>query len=177
MAKEVHLQSNKPIVIKYNGIFDFDNLYKEMTDWFIDYGYTLEEPSVKHKVPSEIGAEQEFELTGWKKITEYVKYWIHIYTVVRNMRDIEVVKDGVKKTMQKGELLIEFYAHVETDYPGIVDSKFGEYLRDFWDNYLLKKDMDNVWTDQLWYIMYKLHTKVKETLGMETYPDPFREVW
>lgn len=177
MSKKTHLQPDKPIVIKYSGIFDFDGLYKLMTDWFIDYAFTLEEPTYKHKVPTELGAEQEVEWTGWKKITEYVRYWIQIYIHTYNMKDVEVVKEGAKKTLQRGEILIEFYAYVETDYPGIVNSKFGEYLKDFWDKYLLKKDMDVVWTDQLWYLMYKLHTKVKEFLGMETYPDPFKEVW
>ena len=169
--------AEKPMVIKFTGIFDYDLLYKTITNWFIDYGYYLEEPLYKHKVPTPIGAEQEIGWTGWKKITEYVKYWIQVYTHIYNLKDVEVVKGGVKKKLQRAEMIIEFSAYVETDYPGIVNSKFGEYLKDFWDKYLLKKDMDTIWTDQLYYVMYKLHTAVKEALGMKTYPDPFKEVW
>lgn len=169
--------AEKPMSLKFSGLFDFDGLYKVITDWFIEYGFYLEEPVYKHKVPTPAGAEQEIEWTGWKKINEYVRYWIDVYTHIYNLRDVEVVKEGVKKTLQRAEIIIEFDAHVETDYPGMINTKFGEYLRDFWDNYLLKKDMDVVWTDQLYYIMYKLHTAVKEFLGMETYPDPFKEVW
>lgn len=167
----------KPIVIKYNGIFDFDLLYREITGWFIDYGFTLEEPTYKHKVPSPAGADQEIEFTGWKKINEYIRYWIEMYIHLFNLKDVGVVKDGVKKTLQQSEMIIEMRAVVESDYPGIVDSKFGEYLKQFWDRHLLKQDMSNVWEDQLWYIMYKLHTRIKEVLGMETSTDPFREVW
>lgn len=177
MAKVPAIPGGFPVVIKYQGIFDYEGLYKLITDWYIDYGFYLEEPVYKHKIPTPGGAEQEIEFTGWKKINEYVKYWIGLYIHAYNLKDVDVVKEGVKKRLSKAEIQIEIMPEVETDYPKMVDSKFKKYLQEFWDKYLLKKDMDLIWSDQLYYIMYKLHTKIKEFLGMETYPDPYKDLW
>jgi len=166
-----------PHILKFVGIFDYDGLYKLITNWFIDYGYLMEEGTWKHKVPTPDGAEQEVDFSGWKKINEYIRYWVSVYFKVMDLKDVNIVQDGVKKTMQTGQFTIEFRGQVEKDFPGVVNSKFGEFLQDFWDKYLLKKDMDSVWSDQLYYIVYKLHTDIKEFIGMETSTDPFKNVW
>ncbi len=168
---------DESIILKYSGIFDLSGLYKAIADWFIDYGFYLEEPVWKHKIPTPGGAEQEIGFDGWKKINEYVRYWVDLYIHMYDLVDVDVVKEGVKKKMNRAQIVMEFRAQVETDYSKRFETKFEMFIKDFMDKYLYKKDMDVIWTDQLYYITYKLHTKIKEFLGMETAPDPFKEVW
>ena len=84
------------LILKYSGIFDLKGLYGTITEWFIDYGFYLEEPSWKHKVPSPSGAEQEIEFTGWKKINEYVIYWVELYIHIYDLVDVDFLKESVK---------------------------------------------------------------------------------
>src|SRR3989338_696082 len=99
------------LILKYSGIFDLKGLYGTITEWFIDYGFYLEEPSWKHKVPSQSGAEQEIEFTGWKKINEYVIYWVELYIHIYDLVDVDVVKEGVKKKLNRANMALEFRAY------------------------------------------------------------------
>lgn len=175
MAK-VDIIPDGVIILKYAGIFDFKKLYKSIAEWFIDYAFYLEEPTWKYKVP-EMGAEQEIEFKGWKKINEYVRYWIDVYIHIYDLTDVAVVKEGAKQNLNSGRIVVEFRADVETDYSKRMESGTGPFIKEFMDKYLYKKDMDAVWSDQLYYLTYKVHTRVKEILGMETSPDPYKEVW
>tara|TARA_Y100000310_G_C20517680_1_gene732025 strand:- start:452 stop:985 length:534 start_codon:yes stop_codon:yes gene_type:complete len=165
-------------LIRLDGIFDFKGLYEVMHSWFVDRGYFFEETLYKHKVPSPAGAEQTIEWSGWKKVNEYIKYWIEVHIKIRDMKQLEVVKEGEKRILTKGRLRIEFDAHVEADYANRFNgSKFLQKLQDIYLKYIIKSDLDFIYTDQLWYVAYKLHRVTKEFLDFDTKGNAFYDVW
>ena len=177
MSKNIDLPS--PVAtIKLDGIFDFKELYKLMHGWFVDRGYFFEETLYKHKVPSPAGAEQTIEWSGWKKVNEYIKYWIEVHIKIRDMKQLEVVKNGEKKILTKARLRIFFEGEIEFDYAKrFSGNKFLQSLQDIYLNYIIKKDLQNIYEDQLWYVIYKLHRVTKEFLDFDTKGNAFYDVW
>jgi len=48
------------------------------------------------------------------------------------------------------------------------NSPFYRGLQDFYHKYIMRKDIENYWEDELYYHTLKLHQKIKEFLDMET---------
>jgi len=164
--------------LKINGIFDFDGLYRVMHDWFGEMKYYFEEILYKHKVPSPSGAEEHIKWTGWRKVTEYIKFNIYIYIILRDMKEIEVIKNGQKKRLTKARMTMEFSGNVEVDYTNrFQNSPFFRNLFHFFNDYVMKKRIDTLYTDQLWYRIIKLYTVAKEYLEFETKSNAYYDMW
>ena len=168
-----------PWRLKFNGIFDFDGLYKVMYNWFNGMSFYFEEGLYKHKVPTPAGAEQDIEWSGWRKITEYTKYWIRLYIKLYDMKEIIVIKDGQKKKLTKARLMIEFYPSVELDYQARFskENRLALQLQDFYHKFIIKKNIQNIWEDQIWYYTLKLYTIIKEYMDFEAKGNVFYDMW
>lgn len=165
--------------LQYDGIFDFDGLYKLMHDWIVDRNYYFEEKLYRHKVPTPAGAEQHIVWEAWRKVNEYAKYWINIYMILRDAKEIEVVKKGEKKKLTKAKLIIIFEGKVELDYSKrFGKSALGHYLNDFLLSYVWKPEKEvSMWWDELYYRIYKLHRAAKDFLDMETKGNDYYDMW
>ena len=155
-------------IIRYTGIFDYDKLYRDMAAWYGMWGYELQENTHKHKVPLPTGVEQEIKWTGWRKVNEYVRFWVKTHIHGYELKDVEVVKDGVKKKMTKGRLQIIVGGTMDLDYSDRFKGPVAELIQGLLHNYVWKKKIENSWADELYYRIYKLHEVIKESLNMET---------
>jgi len=155
-------------IIRYTGIFDYDKVYRDMAAWYGMWGYELQENTHKHKVPLPSGVEQEIKWTGWRKVNEYVKFWVDVHFHGYELKDVEVVKDGVKKKMTRGRVMITVSGKMDLDYSDRFTGKVGELIQHIMHNYVWKKKIENSWGDELYYRVYKLHEVIKESLNMET---------
>jgi len=164
--------------LKYTGIIDADKLFKTMYSWYINQGYEFHEKQLKHKVPSPAGAEQEIEWTGWRKINGYVRFWVDVFIHIWEMKDVNVIINGKKEVKQQVKMSIEFSGRVDLDYTNrFGGSRFLQMLHDWYINYVIKKDIDIIWTDQLYYRILKFYTAVKEFLEMETRTNAAAQRW
>jgi len=164
--------------LKINGIFDFETVYRAMHGWFVEQKYYFEEKLYKHKVPSPAGAEEHIRWEGWRKITDYVKFNIQIYIIMWDMKEIEVIKNGEKKKLTKARMKIEFNGDVETDYQDAFGkTPFLVKLREFYNEFVMKKRIDTIYTDQLYYMILKLYTVAKEQLEFETRANMYYDMW
>ncbi len=173
------LMGNHPYSrIIYDGVFDWDGLYHFIVKWFRNRHYFFEEEDYKYKVPTIFGVEEEFKWTGWRKVTEYYKYNIKLEMHTFDVRKIEIVEKGEKKTMYKGKFILEFWGDVETDYQKrFQDNPFGLQLKKFLDRFIFFKPMDNMWSDRLHYIIEKFEGQIKEYLDMTGKGNAFEDVW
>jgi len=179
MPKTVDYRSLRYIPpIKYSGIFDFEGLMSLIRSWIINQGYEFHETGVKHKVPSPKGAEQEFAWWGWRKVNSYVKYHVDVWMKFNQLHDVEVVRDGKKEKLQSSTFQIEISGKMELDWGGrFGGSRFLQALGDFYDKYIIGKDIDTIYSDQLYYRMYKLQGVIKEYLQMETRESAYADTW
>lgn len=179
---EQHKFGTKKMVVRYNGIFDLDKLYRSVYEWIINEGYYFEERQYKHKVPTAAGAEQHMKWQGWRKINEYVVYHINLYFIQWHMKEIEVVKDGKKTKLTKAMLQIEITGAVELDYnKKYHGNRFLVALRNWMDTYIWGKPLEgmigSIWWDELYYKTIKLQTLIKDVLDMQTKGNAHYDMW
>ena len=158
--------STRRLIIRYKGIFDFDALYNLMVRWFKAAGYWFHETDFKHKVlPG--GVEDEIKWSSERKVNDYIKYYIDIFTHTWDLTEIEVVRDGEKKKLNSGRIEITFDASVEIDYQKrLQQRKIWAAIADVYYKYFLKEDIETIHHDTLYYRMQKFHSIVKEFLDM-----------
>lgn len=152
--------------VKFKGVFDLDGLYKTMYNWFEAKQYEFHETLYKSKPPElELTWRAERKKTGY--IREVVNVYFHLFG-----SEVEAVKKGVKQRLMKGRMLIDFWGVIETDYPSITNerkwtSAWQRRLQRFYNEYIIKKEMDLIHTDTLYYEIYQLHDVVKNYLDLE----------
>ncbi len=155
--------------IRYKGLFDFDGLYNVIVQWMKARRYWFHETIYKHKVPSPAGAEQEITFKGDKKITEFYKYEVTVKFHLWDMTEVEVEIDGVKKTLTSARLEISLNGKMLIDFEGRYGkTNFLVELRDFMLKYILRRDIENIYEDQLYYRVIKLQGVIKDYLDMQT---------
>ncbi len=175
-APDVH--EMPPFRIKYDGLIDWSSLYKLIYEWFTQRGYYFEEASLKHKIPTPMGAEEEYKITGWRKTTSYMQEEINLHLHFFEMREVEVIKEGQKRNLVKARMIITFKGGVKTDYQERwSQTQFGQYLKTFYEKYIIKKDIETVWWDRLYYVIYKLHNEIKLFLDMQAKENAYYDIW
>lgn len=156
-----------PSFILFKGIMDFDAFYTMLVRWFKNRRYEFHETLYKSKPPKlDIHWEAEREKTG------YVKEFIDIYFKAYEVEEVEVIKEGKKKKMLKLEVTINITPRIELAYSDIFGEKkwnleWQRRLLDFFNKFVLRKEIDLLYDDVLWYEAYKLHADIRKYLKME----------
>ena len=164
--------------IMFDGIFDWDEVYEFIVGWFKHRRYFFEEKDYKYKIPSPAGPEEEFKWNGWRNITDYYRYSVDLQMKTYGIKKIEIVDKGKKRTMYKGKFILEFRGTVITDYQGrFTGSAFLESLKQFLDRFIFNRQMENIWSDRLYYVILKFHARIKEYLDMESKGHAYEDVW
>jgi hypothetical protein len=157
--------------LRFRGVIDFPAVYKMIFDWMEDNAYTPFEELYKHKPPTEF----DVQIKGMKKVTGYIKYWVKVKFNSTNFKEVEVMKDGKKKKMFSGNMRIDFYADVETDYETDLDGKtrmwetslFLYKLKQFFENHIYKWRLVFVHPDTVLNSVQDLMEDVKKVMSMQ----------
>jgi hypothetical protein len=158
-----------PAVIKYRGVFDFEGMLRLIYDWMIHDDFEVHEKKYKHKIPDVRGAEQELTMSGWRRVNAYVKFHVDADMHLWEMKEVDVVRSGIKKKLVQARMRLILAPTVELDYTNrFAGSAFLQSLQDFYHKFIIKQDIQNYWEDELYYRTYKLHRLIKEFLDMET---------
>jgi len=129
--------------------------------WFHEYKY-------KHKVPSPLGAEQEFFWRGEKKVNEYIQYQIFIDIHLWEMTEVEVMQKGNKKTLTNARMEIKLRGQMDIDYEKRYDeSTFLQAIKDFYNKYIAKRELESIFWDTIHYRCQKFLNVIKEYLDMQ----------
>jgi len=157
--------------IKYKGVWDMQDLYESMVDWFRKRKYKFYEKIYKHKQPSPFGVERQYVWQAIRDEEEYIRFIIDTYIHTYDAHDVEVkMKNDETKTFTKGRIWLEFKGHVLYDPTKRFEKNaFYMQLRNFYNKYVVKKRMEHLWWDLLWYReIHQLHNFVKNRLKMES---------
>lgn len=163
--------------IRFRGVYDWEGLIRLIRGWFEAREYEFFERRYKHKSKAE-GAELEINFEAQRDINDYAREVIKIYFHIWNAEEVEVVRDDKKKKMWEARMLIDFSAYVELDYDEHWEhSRFLRHLRTFYHAFIIKQEIDNVWTDRLWYKVNNLQQECKRFLGMHSESDVYDNMW
>lgn len=152
--------------VKFRGVFDLEGLYRTMYNWFESKQYEFHEELYKSKPPElELSWRAERKKTGY--IRDVVNVYLHLFG-----EEVEAVKKGVKQRLMKGRMLIDFWGVTETDYPSITGERkwttmWQRRLQDFYNRYIVKREIETAHVDVLYYEVYQLHDVVKNYLDLE----------
>ncbi len=168
-----------PVYIQYKGIFDMQDLYESIADFFRQKKFKFYEVQQRHRRPGPFGAEILYQFRATRKVEEHYEWSVDITIETFDMHDVEVVlKDGTKKKMAKGRLWLQMVGNVKMDYEEIWNkSAFLAHLKSFYHKYIVKKTIEGLWWDELQYkIVLRLHTLIKERLKMASEGHEFRHM-
>ena len=157
--------------IRWTGVWDMQDLYEIMVGYLRGKKYKFHEKVYKHKHPSPFGVERQYIWEAERKFEDYLQFVINIYFHTYDAHDIEVVMpDGSKKEYTKGRLWMEFKGHIVYDWEKRwEETRFFRSLRSFYNKFIIKKKMEGIWWDLLWYReIHKLIALVKERLKMQS---------
>jgi len=157
-----------PIIIRYNGLFDFDGLYAAIIDWCKSYGYIWEENTYKHKVPSAKGAEQEWKWIAEKEVSDYLKYTITFVPHIWDMKELEIEKDGKRKSLTNGRIEIHIQGAAQLDWQNkFSKGRFAKFLGSMYKR-MNRREIENIYIDNLYYRLWNLQALIKKFFDMQT---------
>ena len=156
--------------IRFKGVWDMQDLYEFIADWFRRRKYKFHEKVYKHKHPSPFGVERQYIWEAIRKETGYVQFHYDVYIHTYDAHDVDVVTpDGSKKVFTRGRIWIEIKASVQTDWEKKwTGNTFYARLRDFYNKYIIRKDIETGWNPKIRYEMYELQSTLKSRLKMES---------
>ncbi len=174
----VKIPLGKPVAkIRYRGDYDWEALYKSIRSWIEDRGYEFFEGKYKHKEKA-LGAEIEITFSAVYDLNDYAEQWLKMYIKTWNYHEKDAVVGGKKKKIAHGRMMIEFNGELWLDYQDRWESTaFLRKLRDFYHKFIIKKEIENIWGDRLYYEVLKLQGFVKKQLGMESGSDVYEDMW
>jgi len=123
--------------VKQKGIFDFKGYYKVAYDWLRYSGYTIHEKQYLEEIEKQ-GKKIIIEWVATKKISDYFQFQMKISWFILKMNDIEIMKEGRKVPMQRGEPSIKIKAILVKDYQSKWNTPFLEAMRRIYDKYMYR---------------------------------------
>ena len=166
----MEMRSAPTMYVKYRGIFNLSEVLQAIREWYRADDYEFHLKKHKFKIPSPAGAEQEIDMHGEKKVTDYVRFHIDVFMRCWDLRDVELVKDGQKIKTNDGKIAIEISGKYELDWQKRFEgNKFLQALQDFYHDYIIKWKIKDYWEDMHLLKMEQLRRRIKEKIGHEVF--------
>ena len=157
-----------PARIKFRGLYDFDGLYKFMANWLRQHRFEIYETLYKAKPP-----ELEIRLRGERKYTGFSMWILRVYYHSWGEYDVDVVVKGKKKKMTNARMIITISGEVRAPYEDIFGrpkwtaNAIERRLLNLFRNWFMKRELESLEWDTLYYEMYKFHGAIKDFLKYE----------
>jgi len=157
-----------PARIKYRGIYDLDALYKFMANWLRQRRYRVYETLYKAR-----GQELEIKIRGEREKSGFVMEVLTIDYISYGEYDIDVVINGKKKKMANARMLIKISGDILAPYSDIfgrsrwTHNAMERRLLNLFRNWFMKRELESVYWDTLYYEMQKFQGAIKDVLKME----------
>ena len=157
----------RPLVIRFKGIFDYNLVYNSMRKFFDMKRYDFFEKAYKHKGR---GPQTELEHIWYiqHELNEHIMNSYSIYMKINNFQYVYIKDENGKiKQMVSGRLFIDITPSVILDYNDRWrTSEFKKKLLEFYHEFILKKEIDEIYHDRLRDEAFALQEVFKKALGM-----------
>ncbi len=153
----------KGLKIKWNGVFDFSDLYRKMKFWLEWNGYgddkSLEKMYIERVRPN--GKQIEIKWVGEGDVSPFCKAVIEVTFFAIGIESVQIEKEGRQIKSKKGDIEMRFSAHLELD---VKDNFFDKIYK----KYLLKNEIEGYKID-LYEDIMDFHDEVKAYLTMQQF--------
>jgi hypothetical protein len=154
------------IYIYKSGVFDLAGIHSTIRSWCFKHKFVPFQTVFKDKPGDPQGRQIIDDWKAKRKVTGYIVYWMGVEIKGWDITDVEV---GAKKAKrQKGRIRVRVISEYETDW----EKRFGaspflEKMRKFYENYIIKKDLQTKYEAELFGLTYDLHGALKKLLEVE----------
>lgn len=154
--------------IKFRGLYDLDGLYSFMANWLRQRRYEIQETLYKAKPP-----ELEIVWRGERKITGFVMEALTINYHSWGEYDLDVMVNGKKKKMTNARMILTLSGEIRAPYEDIFGrprwtaNAVERHLLDLFRNWFMRRELESVYWDTLYYEMYKFNGAIKDFLKYE----------
>ncbi|MFH0701595.1 MAG: hypothetical protein V2A62_04110 [Candidatus Woesearchaeota archaeon] len=115
---------SRPMRVKYKDVFELKAFYEAMHEWLMHYGWTDVDDKADHwetayieRIDRNGNREIHFNWRTFKPAEGGpFNYYLDLNFHVLGLSNVEVVKDGIKLKVQKGEIEMHYQALVEKTY-------------------------------------------------------------
>ncbi len=154
--------------LDYSGLMDVKELFKLINAWFNENGFELkEDKNFEQDLPE--GRFIEYEITPWKKITNYNRYIFKIRALFKNLKKVEIIKENQKLLIEQGSVLIYFDGFIEHDYEHRWDATpFLMLFRTLCDKFIYRAYTER-FENRLTNEMHLLYNEIQQFLNMHKY--------
>lgn len=155
-------------IVKYKGVYDLQGLIAAVISWLEKKGFEHYFYQTKTKTDT-FGEEAEYGISGWYNETDYHRCYLDVYLHLWDANPVEVVENGVTKTLTKSALLIEIKGDFEMDWTGRFNgSKLMQKLRKFMESKVINDKYDSVWIDDHYFRAIAMTEHIKKYLKMSS---------
>jgi hypothetical protein len=135
MAEKEEIFSSK---IKYEGVFDFKELYKFCYQWLVE---EMQLDTVEDKYQEKITGDSKgikVEWTGTRKVTDYFKFSVSVKFEIINLTNVEVTQSGRKIKMNNGLIEIKVKGTLIRDYDGKFEKTASrKFMRSIYEKWVI----------------------------------------
>ncbi|MBI5398849.1 hypothetical protein HZB03_05285 [Candidatus Woesearchaeota archaeon] len=129
--------------IAYDGLFDIKEVYALIDDFLKQKNYDKFEKANREYVGS-TGKEIYYVITPIFAISDFARKFLKIDLSAKEVKEVEVEIDGVKRRMQQGKLRILLSGILETDYEGRWEqTAFYYFIRTVFNKYVYRKHTED----------------------------------
>jgi len=156
--------------IRYSGVWDMQELYEQIAEWFRKRKFKLNEKLHEHRPTLEFGRERQYEWYADRKEDEFLQFRYNIFFHTFDSTDIPVIlPNGQEKVFTKGRIFMELKVEAFHDHEGRwSETHFFRYLKDFYNKYVFRKRWMTGFSPKLRNELYQLHAMILHTLKLET---------
>jgi len=128
--------------LKHTGIFVYPELYNFVFEWLRTLEYTVIEQRYNEKIRPD-GKEVEILWLCLRKINDYFRYRIKVSWLIKQMVDVEVTEDGIKKKKNKAKITIKISSFLEKDYENKWEQNpIAKFLRGVYDKFVINTKIE-----------------------------------
>lgn len=179
--------------IKFNDVFSLRNLYIMLHEFLLEENWKGKEGDTDHADIETLYSENVYqrgihrggkELWFWwraskqleGKYSSYIQNKLDIDAHIVYLQTVEVVHQGKKMNVQKGEIELFFRAKMELDYKDEwKNHKFLKHIQDLYEKRVIHAELEKR-EKELWRDVYRISNKIKQYLQLRTFvpvPEPF----
>jgi hypothetical protein len=150
--------------LDYSGVMDVKELFKMINRWLMERHFQKKEDK-NHELNQPDGKYIEYEISHWKKISDYTRYVYKIRALFNAVKKVEVTKEGKKEKMDQGRVLMFFDGFIEHDYEHRWDNRpFFVFFRTLYDKFIYRAYTER-FEHRLTHDVHNLYDEVEKFLN------------
>jgi len=124
--------------VKYNGLFDFKEVYAFVYRWLTEEDYWIEEKKYIEEISGE-AKKVEITWEAHKKVSDYFRYDLKLSWRIIGMTTVEAERNGKKVKINKGGFELKIAAILMKDYQSTWESNpLMKFLRGIYDRFVIE---------------------------------------